>query len=233
MSNILLVEDDNNLALGLEYALTNEGYNVKVAKNLSEARGNFDEKNIKLILLDVMLPDGRGYDFCKEVRAFSDVPIIFLTAFDEEVNVIMGLDLGGDDYITKPVRIGELMSRIKAVLRRKGKIDNSLTNKYMTGELELSIEEAKVKKTGEELFLTPIEYKLLLSFIKNPKQVLSRQVLLQNIWDIDGNFIDDNTLSVHIRRLREKLDAVDTNKYIKTVRGIGYCWEMEVRSVNV
>ncbi|MSS44187.1 response regulator transcription factor [Anaerosalibacter bizertensis] len=230
MSKILLVEDDGTLAIGLEYSLKNEGYEIDVANNLSKARELFSVGNYQLILLDVMLPDGNGYEFCKEIREKSNIPIIFLTACDEEVNVVMGLDIGADDYISKPFRIRELISRIKSVLRRYG--EDSLGKILVSGDIKLYFLEGKVEKYGEEVSLTPIEYKLLANFMKNPNQVLSRSNILESLWDTGGEFVDDNTLSVYIKRLREKIeDNSSTPIYIKTVRGLGYKWDMDIRRV--
>lgn len=228
MSKILLVEDDSTLAIGLEYSLKNEGYEIDVANNLFKARELFSVENYQLILLDVMLPDGNGYEFCKEIREESNIPIIFLTACDEEVNVVMGLDIGADDYISKPFRIRELISRIKSVLRRYG--EDGLGKVLVSGDIKLYFLEGKVEKYGEEVSLTPIEYKLLANFMKNPNQVLSRSNILESLWDTGGEFVDDNTLSVYIKRLREKIeDNSSTPIYIKTVRGLGYKWDMDIR----
>ena len=181
-----------------------------------------------LIILDVMLPDGNGYDLCKIIRKDKNTPIIFLTACDEEVNIVMGLDIGGDDYITKPFRIRELMSRINAVIRRYP--NKNLGNILISGDIKIYLIEGKVEKKGKEVFLTPSEYKLLQILMENPRQALNRNTILQKLWDIDGEFIDDNTLSVYIRRLREKIEEDSSNpKYIKTVRGLGYRWNKEVR----
>lgn len=234
MKKILLVEDDSALAIGIEYTLNGEGFQVTRAKNLKEARIIFNEKDLDLILLDLMLPDGSGYDFCKEIREKSSIPIIFITACDEEANVILGLDIGGDDYITKPIRIRELISRINAVLRRREacgkKSQDKSTNKeenseIIEGDLRIEFLKAKVYKKNEEIVLTPAEYRLLLILIKNKGNVLERGVLLEKLWDVEGNFVDGNTLNVYIKRLREKIeDNPKEPKYIETVRGIGYRW---------
>lgn len=234
MKKILLVEDDSALAIGIEYTLNGEGFQVTRAKNLKEARIIFNEKDLDLILLDLMLPDGSGYDFCKEIREKSSIPIIFITACDEEANVILGLDIGGDDYITKPIRIRELISRINAVLRRREacgkKSQDKSTNKeenseIIEGDLRIEFLKAKVYKKNEEIVLTPAEYRLLLILIKNKGNVLERGVLLEKLWDVEGNFVDGNTLNVYIKRLREKIeDNPKESKYIETVRGIGYRW---------
>lgn len=230
MNNILLVEDDTALALGMEYTLKNEGFKVKVVNNIEGARGSLHLMEYELILLDVMLPDGNGYDFCKEVREKSDIPIIFLTACDEEVNVVLGLDIGGDDYITKPFRLRELISRIKAVLRRRGKKKDKKVNILNSGNIDIYILEGKVNKNKEQILLTAVEYKLLLLFSKHPKQILTRNTILEELWDLAGEFVDDNTLSVYIRRIREKIeDNPAKPEYIVTARGLGYKWNMEVR----
>ena len=228
MNKILLVEDDTTLAMGIEYSLKNEGFRVDVVSTISGGRKFTKENEYILILLDVMLPDGNGYDLCKEIRKVKSTPIIFLTACDEEVNVVMGLDIGGDDYITKPFRIRELISRIKAVLRRYS--DKNIGNILVSEDIKMYLIEGKVEKNGEELFLTPLEYKLLQILMDHPNQVLYRTKILEKLWDIDGEFVDDNTLSVYIRRLRGKIEEESSNpKYIKTVRGIGYRWDIDVR----
>lgn len=228
MNRLLLVEDDDNLVFGIQYTLSNEGYEVVVAGNLEEARQALQAKSIDLILLDVTLPDGSGYQLCSEIRVTSQVPIIFLTALDEEANVVAGLDLGADDYVTKPVRTKELISRIKAVLRRnnKGKQEVSL---WTSDNIQVRILEGTVLKNNSEITLTALEYRLLLMLISHPKQICSRSSILNHLWDLSGDFIDDNTLSVHIRRLREKVEDIPAApQYIVTVRGIGYKWNVEV-----
>lgn len=228
MNRLLLVEDDENLVFGMQYTLSNEGYEVVVAGSLEEARQALQAKSIDLILLDVTLPDGSGYQLCREIRVTSQVPIIFLTALDEEANVVAGLDLGADDYVTKPVRTKELISRIKAVLRRnnKGKQEVSL---WTSDNIQVRILEGTVLKNNSEITLTALEYRLLLMLISHPKQICSRSSILNHLWDLSGDFIDDNTLSVHIRRLREKVEDIPAApQYIVTVRGIGYKWNVEV-----
>ena len=232
MLKILFVEDDLPLSLGMEYTLKQEGFDVVHAKNLSEARVQYKNNKFDIILLDVMLPDGTGYELCKEVRGNSEIPIIFMTACDEEGNVVMGLDLGGDDYITKPIRVKELVSRINAVLRRRGvapkKEENN--NKIISGDITVELLKYRVYKNDKVIDLTTIEYKLLLLLIKNKGNVLERNLLLEKLWDTDGNFVDGNSLTVYIKRLREKVeDDIKTPTYIETVRGIGYRWAKEVR----
>ena len=227
--NILLVEDDVNLALGVEYALKAEGFCVSGARNLEQARA-FLKQEFDLVLLDVALPDGTGYQLCSEIRQSSSVPVIFLTACDEEVNVVMGLDMGGDDYITKPFRLKELVSRIKAVGRRSVKNATDKGCMLLSGGITVNTLLSRVYRSEDDIQLTSLEYKLLLTFLSNPRQILSRNRLLEVLWDIDGEFVDDNALSVYIRRLREKIEVyADRPELIVTVRGSGYKWNEEVR----
>lgn len=228
MNRILLVEDDDNLVFGIEYTLTSEGYTVVAACSMEEARKTLKTVTVDLILLDVNLPDGSGYNLCKEVRASSQIPIIFLTALDEEANVVAGLDLGADDYMTKPIRTKELLSRIKAVLRRKPKPKDEV-NRWISNDIEVRVLEGTVLKYDQDLLLTGLEYRLLLLLMTHPKQICSRSTILNRLWDMSGEFIDDNTLSVHISRLREKIEDIPAApKYIITVRGVGYKWNAEV-----
>ena len=229
MERILLVEDDTTLAYGLEFTLKNEGFEVVTANTLVTARSVYKRERFDLILLDLKLPDGTGYDFCKEIRKDSKVPVIFLTACDEEVNIVLGLDIGGDDYITKPFRIRELISRIKAVLRRSGK-EEQKGEVLSSGGLIVYLLEGKVSKGSDDIVLTALEYRLLLTLMKHPKQILSRDAILEKLWDVGGEFVDDNTLSVYIRRLREKIEEnAAAPKLIVTVRGMGYKWDCEVK----
>ena len=181
-----------------------------------------EEESFDLCLLDVMLPDGNGYDICKKAKGREDTAVIFLTACDDECNVVMGLDMGADDYIAKPFRIRELLSRMKSVLRRYQKADSSTKN-FIVGDITIYPLQAKVYKNNEELFLTTMEYRLLLALAMAEGKVLSRNQLLESLWDIGGDYVNDNTLTVYIKRLREKLggDGGET-ELIKTVRGLGY-----------
>lgn len=218
---ILLVEDDVTLAMGIEYSLKNEGFEVKHVKNVKEANLEIKELNYDIVLLDVTLPDGSGYDICREIRMKSDVPVIFLTACDEEVNVVMGLDMGADDYLTKPIRVRELIARINAVSRRK-KVNNNQLITYK--DLRIFPLKYEVYKDNEKIQLTTVEYKLMLMLIENKGNVLSRKQLLEKLWDVEGDFIEEKTLNVYIKRLREKLGESSNVNYIETVRGIGYKW---------
>lgn len=216
-AKILIVEDDSYLREGLEELLTKESYEPVCAKNCTEAKALFKEDSFDLIILDVMLPDGNGLDLCSFIRSTgADVPILFLTACDEEFQIVRGLDAGADDYVTKPFRLLELLSRIRALLRRK-----AASTVYQFGDIILDTANMTVKKGRENLFLTPTEYQILSALVQNNGVIVTRASLLQRIWDSDGNFIDDNTLSVHISRLRDKIGA----KHIATVRGTGYRWE--------
>lgn len=220
---ILLVEDDKTIASGLEYSLQQDSYQVVICYDAVSAKKMIAEDlhQFSLCLFDLSLPDGSGYDLCQIVKERSDIPVIFLTAMDEEVNVVMGLDMGADDYITKPFRIRELLSRIKSVLRRYHK--QVPTNVINIANVQINTLEAKVYKNNEELTLTALEYRLLLIFANHLGQVLSRDQLLDQIWDVAGDFVNDNTLTVYIKRLREKLeDDPQKPTIIKTVRGLGY-----------
>ena len=233
MINVLMIEDDSTIAFGVKYALEQEGFNIDICKDLESGRQNINNKEYNIILLDVMLPDGNGYEFCKEIRQILDTLIIFLTACDEEVNIVTGLDIGGDDYVTKPFRVRELISRMNAVLRRKG---NNNENKKVVkfGDLSINTLEARVYKKGEEIFLTSVEYKLLLILIQNKNVVLSRTKILEKLWDVTYDFVNDNTLTVYIKRLREKIEDDSTNpKYILTVRGVGYKWDGSEKNVSI
>lgn len=219
MSRLLLIEDDAPLAMATSYALKAEGFEVVHVDCLENARYSVNE-DISLILLDVNLPDGDGYSFCKELREQGlELPIIFLTALGEEVNVVQGLDVGADDYIAKPFRVKELISRIKANLRRCTSL-NKQADTLSVGAFVIHLTKHEVLHNGEVLNLTPSEYRLFVNLAEHKNQVLSRNVLLEQLWDIDGDFIDDNTLSVYIRRLREKLG--EDKDSITTVRGVGY-----------
>ncbi|MDO4362986.1 MAG: response regulator transcription factor [Clostridia bacterium] len=224
--DIFLLEDDDAIAMGLSYSLENEGYTVTVAKSVREAYEIINKKNFSLYLLDLTLPDGSGYDVCKKIKEIGDFPVIFLTAYDDEVNVVMGFELGADDYITKPFRLKELLVRIKSVFRRYNNENND--GKIKVKDLVVNTNEAKVYKNGEEIVLTAMEYKLLLILLNNRGCVLSRTQLLENIWDVAGDFVEDNTLTVYIKRLRDKIEENPTDPvYIKTVRGLGYIIENE------
>ena len=222
--DIFLLEDDEAIGIGLTYSLENEGYNVTLAKSVKEAEKIIDEKGFSLYILDLTLPDGSGYDVCKRIKAKGDLPVIFLTAYDDEVNVIMGFELGADDYISKPFRVKELMLRIKSVMRRYS--NETSDGIIKINNLKINTNEAKVYKNNEEIILTAMEYRLLLILLSNRGKVLSRTALLENIWDVAGDFVEDITLTVYIKRLRDKIEEDPAKpEFIKTVRGLGYVIE--------
>lgn len=227
MEKILYVEDDLSLIDGLKYTLEKSGYLVDNARTVKEALAFYRQNKYDLLLLDVTLPDGSGFDICKEVRNQSTVPIIFLTASDEEINVVMGLDMGGDDYITKPFKLNELISRIKAILRRSTQFTKADSVLEANG-IKVDTAERLVWKSGVLLELTLVEYKLLCLFMQNPNHLLTREMILDRMWDGNGNYVDDNTLSVYIRRLRSKIEETpNAPKFLLTERGFGYKWVVE------
>lgn len=219
---ILFVEDDTIIASGLCYSLNQEGYDVTHCLNAAQAKEELSKSSFDMAILDINLPDGNGYDICKQIKEKADIPVIFLTAIDDEVNVVMGLDMGADDYITKPFRIRELLSRIKSVTRRYEKSESSKTVLDF-GSLKIDTAQAKVFKEHKEIPLTSLEYRLLLIFANNQGRVLSRNQILESLWDFAGDFVNDNTLTVYIKRLREKIeDDVHNPQMIQTIRGLGY-----------
>lgn len=220
MSKIMIVEDDESIRLGLKYYLEQEQFEPVEASDLYHARELLDT-TIDLVLLDINLPDGNGFDFFKEIKQRRDVPIIFLTANDLEVSVVMGLDMGADDYITKPFKARELVSRIKSVLRRTQ--NKSESNLIHIDNLTIDLKQAKVLKNNTDVMLTALEYKILLILALNPGTVFSREKILADIWDVNEDYVNDNTLTVYIKRIREKIEKNPNDpKIIETVRGIGY-----------
>lgn len=256
MDRILLLEDDLSLIDGLSFAMHKQGWDVTVARTLAEASERWSDGTYDLLVLDVSLPDGSGFDFCKNVRKVSDVPILFLTASDEETHVVMGLDIGGDDYVTKPFKLGILLSRINALLRRrKGSIVPGLGLGPGSGAgaslgagtgagagagtgvniplesngITVALTQGKAYKNNRSIELTAAEYRLLCYFMQNPNIVLSKEKIYEHLWDCDSNYVDDNTLSVYIRRLRLKIeDDPEHPAKIVTVRGMGYKWSVSV-----
>lgn len=226
VSRILLLEDDLSLINGLSFALKKEGFDLDIARTIGEANLTWAEGKYDLLILDVSLPDGTGFEVCKKARLVSNVPIIFLTALDEEINIIMGLDIGGDDYITKPFKLGELMSRINALLRRAQNF-RTINTEISSNGLKLLLLQSQVYKDGTLLELTAGEYKLLCLFMQNPNAVLSQEQILDRLWDGDGNYVDSNTLSVYIRRLRTKIENNPSEpEMLLTVRRMGYKWNV-------
>ena len=220
---VLVVEDDNIIREGLQISLRQDGYDVLTAATQNAALDTISgNQTIDAFLLDVMLPDGDGYTICREIRKKSDAPILFLTACDDEVHTVLALEQGADDYIAKPFRIRELLARMKAILRRVGK-DVVQQSRIAIGDNELDLQAGKVYRNQKNIELTAMEYRLLLIFVNHRGQTLSRKQLLTDIWDEAGDFVNDNTLTVYIKRLREKTEDDPQNPiYIKTIRGMGY-----------
>ena len=224
MSKILLLEDDLSLIDGLKYTLEINGYAVDNVRTVKEALMFYNRNTYDLLLLDVTLPDGTGFDICREVRNQSTVPIIFLTASDEEIHIVRGLNMGGDDYVTKPFKLNELLSRIKALLRRSMQFSKADAVLEANG-IKVDTVERRVWRDGVLLELTLVEYKLLCLFMQNPNHLLTRETILDRLWDGNGNYVDDNTLSVYIRRLRNKIEEIPNNPcFLLTERGFGYKW---------
>ena len=222
----LLVEDNEAIILGLEYLLEEEGFSCQVARSKKEAEKAVLEKSFDLILLDIMLPDGDGYALCRDFKKKGDIPVIFLTAKEEERDVVQGFELGADDYIIKPFRNRELISRIRNVLRRCGAGKEVLS----CGAIRLDATAGKVYRGEEEIALTKLEYKILYYLMKHQDRVFSREEILSRIWDASGNFVEDNTLTVTVKRLREKIG--DDGNMIKTIRGIGYRMDRKIEADN-
>ena len=224
MKRIFFVEDDQSLIKGLSFALAKQGYETDIARTKLEAEKLWSDGKYDLVILDVSLPDGSGYDICKKIRQTSKTPIIFLTAADEETDVIMGLDIGGDDYITKPFKLSIFLSRVNALLRRSSNFEQKDTELSSNG-IKADLLTRKVCKNGTEIELTAGEYKLLCLFMENPNIVLSPEQILSRLWDCDENYIDNSTLTVYIRRLRKKIedDPADPQNIV-TVRRMGYKW---------
>lgn len=231
---LFLLEDDDAIAMGLKYSLEKEGYEVVYVGTVSDALETVKANDYDICILDINLPDGNGYDVCGFIKEKGDIPVIFLTASDAEVNVVMGLEMGADDYVCKPFRINELLARIKAVLRRRGAVAEGFRGDGIIEikNIRIHTREARVGildvAAGKETIidLTALEYRLLLTFCSNRGIVMSRSQLLQDMWDVSGDFVNDNTLTVYIKRLRDKIEADPADpQIIKTVRGLGYIME--------
>lgn len=223
MTKILLVEDDKNIILNLTEFLNNEGYIVNNVSGQTDALNFLAEESVDLVLMDVSLAEGNGFAACKAIKAEYDIPVIFLTASGDEFSTVTGFDLGADDYIPKPFRPRELVSRIKNILRRTGKTGKTVK----LGDVVVDTEKGIALKNNQELFLSALEYRLLLFFINNRGILLTRNQLLEAIWDVAGDYVNDNTLTVYIKRLREKIEDDPANpKIILTVRGSGYKVEL-------
>ncbi|WP_303870688.1 response regulator transcription factor [Acetobacterium wieringae] len=224
MNNILLVEDDLSLIDGLVFSLKKNEFQVEVVRTVKEAFTQLGATQYDLLILDLTLPDGNGFEICRQVRQTSTVPIIFLTASEEEVNIVMALDMGGDDYITKPFRLNELISRINALLRRT-KLSQVSSKVIESNGITIKLDENRVLKENQLVDLTGSEYRLLCLLMQNPDKILARSLILDRLWDENGSYVDDNTLSVYVRRLRNKIENNPQKpKSLLTVRGVGYKW---------
>ena len=224
MKQILLVEDDLSLIGGLSFAVKKEGYGIEVARTCLEADRLLSDGRYDLLILDVSLPDGSGFDLCQRIRRTSKVPILFLTAADEETDMIMGLEIGGDDYITKPFKLAVFLSRVRALLRRSSNFSQEAPRLY-SNDIKVELVKGEVYKNGKLIDLTASEYKLLCFFMENPDRILSPEQILNRLWDCDENYVDNNTLTVYIRRLRTKIeDHPGKPERIVTVRRMGYKW---------
>lgn len=217
MKNILLIEDNESILKGLVYSLEQERFKVTTAMTIKDSKNLLESNNIyNLIILDISLPDGSGFDLCKYIKSNYNIPIIFSTAKDEEQDVVQGFDLGADDYIIKPFRTRELISRANNILRR---YNNIQTNIITSSNIKIDLDAQRVYKNDDEIVLTALEYKILALLFTNINQTVSREKILDKIWDIAGNYVNDNTLTVYIKRIRAKLSP---NDIIKTIKGIGY-----------
>ncbi|MCI8326360.1 MAG: response regulator transcription factor [Lachnospiraceae bacterium] len=224
-NTILILEDEESINRGISFSLQKEGYEVISTDTIAKAEQYFWDKKPQLFICDVNLPDGNGLDLIKKIRGESNMHIICLTALGQELDQVMGYEAGADDYIVKPFSLSVLMLKVAAVFRRKAETEEDILS---SGDIQFYRKEMRILKSGREISLTKNEWKLLQMFLENPKQILSRGQLQQNLFDIDENFVDDNTIAVNIRRLREKIEK-DTSKpeYIKNIRGLGYVWTKE------
>lgn len=226
MNRILLLEDDPSLINGLSFALKKQGFELDIARTVAEAIFLWQDGRYDLLIFDVSLPDGSGFEVCKKVRLTSKVPIIFLTASDDEISIVMGLDIGADDYITKPFKLGVLLSRINALLRRAKNFETEDAELASNG-IVLRPLQGQAYQNSKPLSLTTMEYRLLSLFMQNPDQILPKERILDKLWDSKGNYIDENTLAVYIRRLRMKIETDPGNpQMLKTVRRMGYKWNI-------
>ena len=216
---ILLIEDNETILLGLTYLFKEEKFDLEIAKTQKEAKEKLKLSNPDLVILDITLPDGNGFEIGKYIKETSKVPIIFLTAREEEKDVVKGLDMGAEDYIIKPFRNRELISRIKNVFRRESRTKEILSCKNINIDTQLG--KVYNSQNGEEIILTKLEYKILVNLFNNQNKLISRDEILKDIWDIAGNYVNDNTLTVYIKRIREKIGDKE-GKIIETVRGLGY-----------
>lgn len=221
MQKILIIEDDLDLREGLAFSLETEGYKTACAATKEEGRDCLMKETFALILLDCNLPDGNGFELCTELRSHSGIPILMLTARDTELDEVKALELGADDYMTKPFSLAVLKARVKKLLQRR-----EHSPLITSGNISINRDSCKVFQGTEEVSCSKVEYRLLLYFMEHKNQVLSKEQILERIWDRDGNFVDENIVSVNIRRLRTKIEADPANpRYLQTVYGLGYLWK--------
>lgn len=222
MNRILLLEDEENLNRGISLKLKKEGYEVFSAGGVRQGMRIFEENTIDLIICDITLEDGNGLDFCREIRKKSQVHFLFLTAMDQEIDVVMGYEAGADDYMVKPFSVAILISKVHAIFKR---MQNDSDDRMISGDVVFYKKEMKVTVRGMETALTKNELRLLMLLMEHPKQILSKSQLLEQLFDINGEFVNENTVAVNIRRLREKIEKNPSEpEYIRNVRGIGYLW---------
>lgn len=230
MGKILLLEDDKSLNRGISFKLKKEGFEVETAFCIEEAKNIFDNNKIDLIITDIGLPDGSGFDFCEEIRKTSNVYIIMLTALDEEFNAVMGYEIGADDYVTKPFSLAILVSKVKAFMKRAGNNEKEKTseNILVSEDIEFDYGDYTLilnREDTEKVQLTKTEGKLLKLLMENAMNIIQKEQILDILWDMDGNFVDDNTVAVYMRRLRKKVEKDPSEPtFIKNIRGIGYKW---------
>lgn len=227
MAKILLLEDDESLRRGIGLKLEKEGYEVLSADGVFEAERLFEENDVALIISDITVGDGNGLEFCRAIREKSRVYIIFLTALDQEVDIVNGYDAGADDYVTKPFSLLVLISKVNALMRRMDQNEAEGTE-FVSGALKVCCPAMRVYREGQEILLSRMEHKLLLYFLENSEQIISKEQILSAVWDVDGQFVDDNTVPVTISRLKKKLAGEKTYEYIRNVRGLGYVWGQKV-----
>ena len=228
MAKILLLEDDTSLNRGISLKLEKEGYEVLSAAGVSRAEEMFRENEVALIISDITMEDGDGLEFCRNIRRTSDVHLIFLTALDQEVDIVNGYDAGADDYITKPFSLMVLISKVNALMRRIGQDQEEHGQILVSGSIRVQCRVMRVYKEETEILLSKKEMQLLLHFLEYPKQIISKEQILEAVWDMDGQFVDDNTVPVTISRLKKKIAGEEDYEYIKNVRGLGYLWTAEV-----
>ncbi|MCI9137266.1 MAG: response regulator transcription factor [Lachnospiraceae bacterium] len=228
MAQILLLEDDESINRGIAFQLEKEGYDVTACRTVAEAETAFHRKNFQLMICDVGLPDGNGLDFVKKIREESSLHIIFLTALDQEIDQVMGYEAGGDDYVTKPFSLSVLMLKVSAYFKKQ---QGTEQERLESGNICFYVKEMRVLAFGKEISLTKNEWKMLRIFMEHPRQILSKKQLLEQLFDAEGDFVDENTIAVNIRRLREKIEPdISRPEYIKNVRGMGYLWDKECRN---